>query len=273
MLIFPAIDIYGGKAVRLYKGDYARMTVYSEDPAAVAAAFAEAGATCVHVVDLEGARNGTTPNLDLILRIRRESGLFTEVGGGIRTREAAARYIDSGIDRVILGTAAAQEPELLRALTAEYGERIAAGVDLRDGYVAVNGWTERTALTAAEFFRQLGEAGVNTAICTDISRDGAMRGANTALYRELLTLPAVADYGIRLIASGGVSAIEDVRELTAAGLYGAIIGKAYYTGAIDLREALRIAAGPPQKTDAGSVPVFKKTDAGSVPVFKKEAAR
>lgn len=236
MLIFPAIDLYGGNAVRLYKGDYDQMTVYDTDPVAVARRFAAAGATHVHLVDLEGAKDGTTPHLDLICRIKAETGLFCEVGGGIRSREVIDRYLQAGVDRVILGTAAVSDPDLLNAAVAAYGNRVAVGVDIKDGNVAVKGWRETANLDAFTFCKHLQDVGVGAIICTDISKDGAMQGANADLYRQLsqaLTVP--------LVASGGVSSMEDIHRLKALNLYGAIVGKAYYVGAIDLKEAIEVA--------------------------------
>ena len=236
MLIFPAIDLYEGKAVRLFKGDYNQMTVYNNDPAAVARDFAAAGATHVHLVDLEGAKLGDTPNFETVKTIKRESGLFCEIGGGVRSMDVIRRYLDAGIDRVILGTAAVTEEGFVAAAVAEYGEKIAVGVDIRDGYVAVKGWTEKSELKAFEFCEKMQKIGVKTIICTDISRDGAMQGTNVELYRELSER-----FSLDVIASGGVSTIDDVKRLTAMGLHGAIVGKAYYTGAIDLREAIEVA--------------------------------
>ena len=235
MLIFPAIDLFEGKAVRLYQGDYAQMTVYSEDPPKLAADFLAAGASCLHVVDLEGARSGATPNLDTVRALAR-SGLFTEVGGGVRSMAAAEAYLSAGVGRVILGTAAVTDEGFLKEAVAAYGDRIAVGADFRDGFVAIRGWTEKTSLPALEFCRRMEDLGVETLICTDISRDGAMRGANRSLYKELTEA-----LRLRIIASGGVSALEDITALKAQGLYGAIIGKAYYTGAIDLRKAIEAA--------------------------------
>ena len=237
MLIFPAIDLFAGKAVRLYKGRYEEMTVYSEDPAAVALDFQRQGAGYIHIVDLEGAKSGETPNFETVLAIKAASGLFCEVGGGVRSMATVEKYLNAGIDRVILGTAAVTDPAFLRQALACYGARIAVGADLKDGYVALHGWTERSAVTADDFFRQMEDLGVKTVICTDISKDGAMQGANRALYADL-----AARYNVNITASGGVSAIDDVRALKELGLYAAIIGKAYYTGAIDLREAVTVAA-------------------------------
>lgn len=236
MNIFPAIDLYDGKAVRLYQGDYNQMTVYDEDPLRVARAFAAAGAKYLHTVDLEGAKSGGTPNLELIRRLAAEFGLFVEVGGGIRSMEVIDRYLAGGVGRVILGTAAVTDEVLLRQALDKYGEKIAVGADLRDGCVAIKGWTEGSGLRWEDFFEKLEKLGVRTVICTDISRDGAMRGANRALYREIQSR-----FRVDLIASGGVSSLEDVRALAGLGLYGAIIGKAWYTGAVDLREAIEVA--------------------------------
>ena len=236
MLIYPAIDLYQGKAVRLYKGDYSQMTVYSHDPAAIAEKFAQAGATPMHIVDLEGAKNGTTPNYETILEIKRRGGLFCEVGGGIRSMETIERYVSAGIDRVILGTAAVTQPGFLEEAAKAYGSKIAVGMDLKDGYVAIKRWTEQSALTAWEFCEKLQKIGIETIICTDICRDGAMKGTNHDLYRELMDR-----FSMNIIASGGVSSMEDVEKLAKAKLYGAIIGKAYYTGAIDLARAIEVA--------------------------------
>ena len=236
MLIFPAIDLYDGKAVRLYKGDYGQMTVYSENPPEIAEAFYNAGSTCLHLVDLEGAKTGETPNLETIRRIRDAAPLFTEVGGGVRSMAVVERYLNAGIDRVILGTAAVTDPAFLREAVETYKEKIAVGVDIKDGKVAIHGWTEKSERDAFDFCRELQEIGVQTIICTDISKDGAMQGTNRALYGELSK-----ELHINIVASGGVSTLEDVKALRALDLYGAIIGKAYYTGAIDLRQALEAA--------------------------------
>lgn len=236
MRIYPAIDLFEGKAVRLYKGDYARMTVYSEDPLAVAKDFQRRGARYIHLVDLEGARNGQTPNFETICRIREASGLFCEVGGGIRSMTVIDRYLRSGIDRVILGTAAVTEPGFVEAAVKEYGEKIAVGIDIKDGFVAIRGWTERSDLEAMTFCEKMRQLGVKTVICTDISRDGAMQGSNHRLYQTLSQKS-----GLQIIASGGVSSLEDVRRLAALDLHGAIIGKACYTGAVRLEDAIEVA--------------------------------
>ena len=236
MLIFPAIDLVQGKAVRLYKGDYAQMTVYSDDPPALARDFYNAGAKCLHLVDLEGAKTGETPNLDTVRAIREAAPLFIELGGGVRSMAVVETYLDAGIDRVILGTAAVTDPDFLRAAVEKHGEKIAVGVDIKDGRVAIRGWLEKSERDAFAFCREMQESGVGTLICTDISKDGAMQGTNRALYGELSK-----NLRLNITASGGVSTIEDVKALRALELYGAIIGKAYYTGAIDLREALEAA--------------------------------
>lgn len=235
MLIFPAIDLYDGKAVRLYKGDYQNMTVYSDNPLSVALDFVAAGATCIHMVDLEGARDGTTPNLAIVREIAEKTPLFTEIGGGIRSMETVRAYLDAGVDRVILGTAAVTDPDFLKAALDAYGERIAVGVDIKDGRVAIKGWLETAEEDALTFCEKMQTMGVRTIISTDISKDGAMMGANHELYRTL-----AERFDLQIVASGGVSSIDDVEKLRARNLYGAIIGKAYYTGAIDLKEAIEV---------------------------------
>lgn len=235
MEIFPAIDLYEGQAVRLLKGDYAQKTVYSADPAAVAEGFKKAGARYIHIVDLEGARDGGTPNFDTISEIVRRSGLLAEVGGGIRDEATVEKYLSAGVYRVILGTAAVSDRALLASLLKQYGERVAVGVDVRGGRVAVKGWRELSAETLDGFCAQLQDMGVKTIICTDISRDGAMQGTNRALYKELSE-----KYAMDIVASGGVSTLEDVRALRDMGLYGAILGRTIYTGGIDLAEAIEV---------------------------------
>ena len=236
MYIFPAIDLYEGKAVRLYKGDYAQMTVYSENPVEVARDFEAQGAKFLHLVDLEGAKSGTTPNLETIKAIVRNTDLFTEVGGGIRTMETIEAYMQAGVNRVILGTAAVTDEDFLVKAAKTYGERVAVGADIKDGKIAIRGWTETADVSAEAFCRRMQQIGITTVICTDIAKDGAMMGANHALYRMLSE-----ELEMQIIASGGVSSIEDVERLADLGLYGAIIGKAYYTGAISLSEAIEVA--------------------------------
>ena len=236
MHIFPAIDLYDKKAVRLLKGDYAQMTVYSENPMEIARDFEAAGAKFIHMVDLEGARDGSTPNLSVVADVAQNTSLFVEIGGGIRDMETVERYLSVGVGRVILGTAAVSDEGFLRAAVAKHGERIAVGADVKDGYVAIKGWLEQSAFTLEAFLEKMQMIGVRTVICTDISRDGAMRGTNLALYKQLSE-----QFDLHIVASGGVSSMEDVRALRRMDLYGAIIGKAYYTGAIDLKEAIEVA--------------------------------
>lgn len=236
MFIYPAVDLVQGKAVRLYKGDYAQMTVYNDDPLQVAKDFLAAGARHIHLVDLDGAKSGVPQNLEVIRKIAKETDLFVEVGGGIRTMETVEQYFSAGVNRVILGTAAVTDPEFLKAALNRYGEKIAVGVDLKDGFVAIKGWTEKSELTADAFFGYLEKLRVKTVICTDIARDGVMQGTNLSMYRELFS-----KYSMDLIASGGVSSLEDVKALRAMDLHGAIIGKAYYIGAINLAEAIEVA--------------------------------
>lgn len=235
MILFPAIDLYEGKAVRLFKGDYAQMTVYSDHPEEIARDFAACGATHVHLVDLEGARSGETPNLETVLKLREASGLFCEIGGGIRNMDVVERYLNAGLDRVILGTAAVEDEAFLRQAVEKYGEKIAVGADVRDGFIAVKGWTEKSAIGLMNFCEKMERIGVRTLICTDISRDGAMRGTNREMYRELSKR-----LGLQITASGGVSSMEDIESLREMNLYGAIIGKAYYTGDIDLKKAIEV---------------------------------
>lgn len=235
MKLFPAIDLYEKKAVRLYKGDYNAMTVYSDDPVSVAKDFKAAGAECIHVVDLEGAKTGETPNIDVVSAIARESGLFVEIGGGIRSMDVLRRYFEAGVSRCILGTAAVTDEAFLQEAIQSYGEGIAVGADVKDGYIAIKGWIEKSEYTLDSFFAKMQSLGVRTVICTDISKDGAMRGTNLEMYRDLSK-----KYSVDIVASGGVSSISDVSALKKLNIYGAIIGKAYYTGAIDLAEAVRI---------------------------------
>jgi phosphoribosylformimino-5-aminoimidazole carboxamide ribotide isomerase len=236
MILFPAIDLYDRKAVRLYKGDYNQMTVYSENPIEIARDFSSCGATHIHMVDLEGAKDGTTPNLSIVEQIAKETDLFVEIGGGIRNMETVEKYLSCGVSRVILGTAAVTDPSFLEKAVANYGNKIAVGADVKDGKIAIKGWLENSAYTLDDFMARLETLGVSNVICTDISKDGAMKGTNRELYRELSR-----KYSVFITASGGVSDLDDIAALREMGLYGAIIGKAYYTGAIDLKEALEVA--------------------------------
>ena len=233
MIIFPAIDLYEGKAVRLLRGDYAQMTVYSNDPAAVSRDFKLSGAAAVHVVDLEGARDGRPANFDVIKRIADESGLEVQTGGGIRTADVIEKYLKLGVRRVILGTAAVSEPGFLEEMVRAYGDAIAVSADIKDGFVAVKGWTELSDKDLFSFCRVLEDVGVQTLICTDISKDGLLSGTNIELYRQLRER-----LSIRLVASGGITSLDEIRTLSGIGMYGAILGKALYAGSIDLTAAI-----------------------------------
>ena len=235
MIIFPAIDLYEKKAVRLFKGDYENMTIYSENPIEIAQDFVNAGATQIHVVDLEGAKDGATPNISVVRQIAAETDLFIEIGGGIRDMDTVDAYLSSGVSRVILGTAAVNDREFLTAAVKKYGDKIAVGADVKDGYIAIKGWLESSALTLDDFLQEMEKIGVKYVICTDISKDGAMRGTNLELYSQLSQ-----KYSMNITASGGVSTLDDVKKLNEMNLYGAIIGKAYYIGAIDLKDALEV---------------------------------
>jgi len=236
MLIFPAIDLYDKKAVRLFKGDYDQVSVYSDNPLEVAKGFKAAGAEYIHMVDLEGAKDGTTPNFDVVEAVAKESGLKVEIGGGIRNEETVKKYINAGVMRVILGTAALNDRAFLETVCKKYGDKIAVGADLKDGQVAVKGWLETSNVSGMDFLSEMQALGVKTVICTDISRDGAMRGTNRELYRELSE-----KFSMDIVASGGVSTLDDIKALREMDLYGAIVGKAIYTGDIDLKEAIEVA--------------------------------
>lgn len=238
MELFPAIDLIGGCAVRLVKGDYAQKTVYSDNPAEVAKSFAAAGVKYLHVVDLEGAKDGGTPNLETIQNIVEKGGLLVEVGGGIRSEEVIKKYLDAGVFRVILGTAAVQNPVFLEEMIQKYGEKIAVGVDIKDGMVAIKGWTEVSAESCFDFCEKLQKIGVKTIICTDISKDGLLSGTNLELYKELSE-----KFSVDIVASGGVTTLDDVKKLADMGMYGAILGKALYTGNIDLKAAVELTKG------------------------------
>ena len=236
MILFPAIDLFEKKAVRLYKGDYANMTVYSENPIEIARDFQAKGCTHIHMVDLEGAKDGTTPNICIVAQVAQQTSLFVEIGGGIRNMQTVEKYLDAGVSRVILGTAAINDPEFLQEAVSKYGEAIAVGADVKDGHIAIKGWLETSAVTLEDFLRRMETIGVKHVICTDISKDGAMQGTNLTLYKQLSE-----QFQLKITASGGVSTMTDIRRLREMDMYGAIIGKAYYTGAIDLAEALEVA--------------------------------
>lgn len=234
MQIFPAIDLRGGQVVRLYQGDYDKETVYAQDPCAVARDFIAAGAGYLHVVDLDGAKDGTLANFDTIAAIVRQGGLSIEVGGGIRTEERIRQYLDLGVDRCILGTIAVKDFPFTARMAQLYGAKVAVGVDARDGFVAISGWKELSRERGVDFCRRLRDAGVHRVIYTDISRDGAEQGTNLDLYRELVTIQ-----GLEITASGGVSSLEELRTLQAMGVRAAILGKALYTGRLDLAAVIR----------------------------------
>ena len=236
MKIFPAIDLYDKKAVRLFKGDYAQMTVYNDDPVAVARDFEKQGAEYIHVVDLEGAKIGVPAHLDVVKAIAENTSLFIEIGGGIRNMETVDKYLSVGASRVILGTAAVNDEAFLREAVSKYGDKIAVGADVKNGCIAIKGWLETSGMTLEDFLQKMESIGVRNIICTDISKDGAMKGTNLALYKTLSE-----KFRLDITASGGVSSMEDIRQLRKMDLYGAIVGKAYYTGAIDLKEALEVA--------------------------------
>ena len=233
MQIFPAIDLSGGQEVRLYQGDYDKMTVYGADPCAVARDFIAAGAKYLHVVDLDGAKDGTLANFESIAAIAKQGGLYIEVGGGIRTEERIQQYLDLGVSRCILGTVAVKDFDFTARMAQKYGDRIAVGVDARDGYIAINGWKELSSETGIEFCHRLRDVGVKTVIYTDISRDGAEKGTNLELYRELAGIE-----GLNITASGGVSSLEELEELQRIGTHAAILGKALYTGRLDLKTVI-----------------------------------
>ena len=236
MQIFPAIDLREGQVVRLYQGDYDKMTVYGGDPCAVAREFLAAGARYLHVVDLDGAKDGTAANFDTIAAIARQGGLYMEVGGGIRTEDRIRQYLDLGVGRCILGTVAVKDFDFTARMARKYGDRIAVGVDARDGYVAINGWKELSGERGVDFCCRLYQAGVGTVIYTDIARDGAQQGTNLPLYRELAKIR-----GLKVTASGGVSSLEELAELKAMGVHAAILGKALYTGRLDLKAVIQAA--------------------------------
>ena len=235
MNIIPAIDLIGGQAVRLRKGDYNQVTVYSDTPTEVAKSFEEQGARFLHIVDLDGAKEGSTANFETIRAIVANTHLSVEVGGGIRSMETVKSYVELGVDRVIIGTAAVTDPAFLAEAVRTYPDHVAVGIDIKDGMVAIKGWLEVSSLSCFEFCEQVQALGVKTVICTDISKDGMMSGTNRALYR------ALADqFRVNIIASGGVSTLEDIQALKEMKLYGAIVGKALYTGAIQLPEAIAL---------------------------------
>ncbi len=237
MQILPAIDIFEKKAVRLFKGDYAQMTVYGT-PCEIAQSFKDKGASYIHLVDLEGARAGESSNFETVKSVITTVGVPCEIGGGVRNIGTVEKYINIGADRVILGTSAVSDKSFLKEAIKEFGDKIAVGVDARDGIVSISGWLEQSGIPTLDFIGEMLSLGIKTIICTDISKDGALLGTNVALYKEIL-----AKYDLNLIASGGVTTIDDVRELRECGAYGAILGKAIYNGNIDLVQAIKVGEG------------------------------
>ena len=233
MKIYPAIDIRGGNAVRLLQGDYDRETVYSLNPVEVARKFKEAGATCLHVVDLDGSLEGDLINKDIIKRIVSETGLYVEAGGGVRSLQRIEQYLSAGVSRVILGSAAAENFTLVVDAVKFFGGKVAVGVDAKDGKVAVHGWKKVTDIDAVDFCRKLREVGLHTVIYTDISRDGMLGGANLAAYEELVKIK-----WLRIIASGGISGTDEIKKLTAMNVRGVVLGKALYDGVLDLKKTI-----------------------------------
>lgn len=233
MKIYPAIDIRGGNAVRLLQGDYDRETVYSLNPVEVARKFKEAGATCLHVVDLDGALEGDLINKDIIKRIVSETGLYVEAGGGVRSLQRIEQYLSAGVSRVILGSAAAENFTLVVDAVKFFGGKVAVGVDAKDGKVAVHGWKKVTDIDAVDFCRKLREVGLHTVIYTDISRDGMLGGTNLAAYEELVKIK-----GLRIIASGGISGTDEIKKLTVMNVRGVVLGKALYDGVLDLKKTI-----------------------------------
>ena len=238
MKLFPAIDLKDKKVVRLFKGDYNQMTVYSDNPLEIAKGFKESGAEYLHVVDLDGAKDGDNPNFEIVADLAANSGLKVEIGGGIRSEEIIKKYIAAGVMRVILGTVAISNPDFVAEMVSKYGDKIAVGVDMLGGKVATHGWLNISEVDSFDFCERLEKMGVATVICTDISKDGAMQGTNRELYREM-----AVRFKFDTVASGGVSTLDDVKALNDMGVYGAILGKALYTGAIDLKDAVKITAG------------------------------
>jgi phosphoribosylformimino-5-aminoimidazole carboxamide ribotide isomerase len=234
MKIFPAIDLRDGKAVRLFQGDYDQETVYSDSPADVAKSFKKAGASCLHLVDLDGAKDGKLVNFDTIGEIVSQVEMFVQVGGGIRDEERIRQYLDLGVGRVILGTIAQKDPVFLKEMVDKYGDAIAVGVDAKDGKVAINGWKEVTDQESFSFCEELVTMGVKTVIYTDISKDGGMGGTNMEAYERLRKIE-----GLDIVASGGISFEHEIDRL-ASMVSGAILGKALYTGALDLKKCIEI---------------------------------
>jgi len=239
MQILPAIDLRDGKVVRLFQGDYDKMTVFGEKPLDTALEFKASGAENLHLVDLDGAKDGEPKNFGVISDILKSSGLKVEIGGGIRTEERIAKYLEAGAERVILGTVAVKDFDFTAKMAGKYGTHIAVGVDARDGYVAVNGWLETSRVNAEELIIRLKDAGVQTIIYTDIACDGASTGTNLKAYESLNKI------GVNLIASGVISSMEELEKLENIGVWGAILGKSLYTGGLELKSVLSKFGGKP----------------------------
>jgi phosphoribosylformimino-5-aminoimidazole carboxamide ribotide isomerase len=238
MEVIPAIDLKGGRCVRLYQGDYRLETVYSDDPLAVALGWQEQGARRLHLVDLDGAAQGQLVNLEIIATIVARLAIPVQVGGGIRHEAAALALLSAGVNRVVIGTAAVQEPALVRSLCQKYGsDRVVVAVDARDGQVAIKGWAENTAVSALELARQMAGLGVRRLLYTDIARDGTLAGPNFAATDALVKSSRLA-----VLASGGIASLEHIRRLAATGVEGAILGRALYTGDVQLAEAIAVAS-------------------------------
>ena len=233
MEIYPAIDLRNGRAVRLTRGDYDKMDIYSDDPAAVAENFKRCGASNIHLVDLDGAKEGKLINFGTIEKIIRKTGLFAEAGGGIRDTERIEQYLDCGVSRVILGSAAAEDFSFVTTSVKKFGDKIAVGVDAKNGKAAIHGWKTVTDIDSFEFCLRLRDSGVKTVIYTDISKDGALSGTNMEIYEKLSGIE-----GLNVIASGGITFYEELAELKQLNIYGAILGKALYTGHLDLAEVI-----------------------------------
>lgn len=236
MQLFPAIDLSGGQVVRLTQGDYGRMTVYGADPCAQARQFAACGAKNLHVVDLDGAKDGELSNYETIAALAKQGGLYIEVGGGIRTEQRIEKYLSLGVGRCILGSVAVTDFDFTARMLKTYGARIAVGVDARDGYVAIHGWQETSRERGVDFCKRLAGAGCEAIIYTDIARDGAMQGTNLELYRQLTAeVP-----GVKFTASGGISYEAELLELDKMGVAAAILGKSLYTGALNLKRCVEL---------------------------------
>lgn len=233
MQIYPATDILGGKVVRLTKGDYNQVKIYADSPAEMALEFMKDGATNLHMVDLDGAKDGAPVNFNAIKEAAQIKNLFIEVGGGIRDMKRVEDYLNLGVKRVILGTAAIRNYPFVEEAVKEFGDAIAVGVDAKNGFVAVSGWQETTSVNSVEFCKKLRNTGVATVIYTDISKDGMLSGTNLEIYKELSEIE-----GLQIVASGGITFADEIKTLNEMGIYGAIVGKAVYEGKLSLKDAL-----------------------------------